>query len=150
MAPRPNQGHPRPTGDLGAMSLSHLYLGPRFGGRSGSSTSAAQKKSPARPEMAPSTRDKALRCKPATWEGLGGLPHRRGAPGLQYGAYIRTIHPTRAVRRSSSLCWGQFLALPFCSKTESPSSRWRLSVNRSSMETHENCQTQRGNVAPKW
>mgnify|MGYP001224964093 CR=1 FL=1 len=70
-----------------------------------------KKKSPAKPEIDPSTRDKALRCKPATWEGLGGLPYRRGAPGLQYGAHIRTTHPTRAVRRSSSLCWGQFLAL---------------------------------------
>ena len=70
-----------------------------------------KKKSPARPEMAPSTRDKPLRCKLATWEGLGGLPYPRGALGLQYGAYIRTTHPTRAVRRSSSLCWCQFLAL---------------------------------------
>ena len=64
----------------------------------------AKKKSPARPEMAPSTRDKPLRCNPAAWEGLGGHPYRRGAPGLRYGANIRTIHPTRAVRRSSSLC----------------------------------------------
>ena len=73
----------------------------------------AKKKSPSRPEMemTPSTRDKALRCKPATWEGLGGLPYRRGAPRLQYGTHIRTIHPTRAVRHSSSLCWGQLLAL---------------------------------------
>ena len=35
-----------------------------------------KKKSPARPEMAPSTRDKPLRCNPATWEGLGGHPYR--------------------------------------------------------------------------
>ena len=62
----------------------------------------AKKKSPARPEMAPSTRDKPLRCNPAAWEGLGGQPYRRGAPGLRYGANIRTIHPTRAVRRSNS------------------------------------------------
>ena len=35
---------------------------------------------------------------------LGGQPYRRGAPGLRYRANIRTIHPTRAVRRSNSLC----------------------------------------------
>ena len=58
-----------------------------------------------------STRDKPLRCKQASWEGLGGHPNRMEATGLQCGAYIRTSHPTRAVRRSSSLCWGQFLAL---------------------------------------
>ena len=32
--------------------------------------------------MAPSTRDKPLHCNPAAWEGLGGHPYRRGAPGL--------------------------------------------------------------------
>ena len=70
-----------------------------------------RRNSPERPEIAPSTRDKPLRCKQASWEGLGGHPNRREATGLQCGAYIRTSHPTRAVRRSSSLCWGQFLAL---------------------------------------
>ena len=33
-----------------------------------------------------------------------GQGNTRGAPGLQCGAYIRTSHPTRAVRRSSRLC----------------------------------------------
>ena len=76
-------------GSIGVLEAAHLQ---------------PKKKSPARPEMAPSTRDKPLRCNPAAWEGLGGHPYRRGAPGLRYGANIRTIHPTRAVCRSSSLC----------------------------------------------
>ena len=78
-----------------------------------------KKKSPARPEMAPSTRDKPLRCNPAAWEGLGGHPYRRGAPGLRYGANIRTIHPKRAVRRSNSLCRDRFLALK-CAASSTP------------------------------
>ena len=70
--------------------------------------------------MAPSTRrDKPLRCNPAAWEGLGGHPYRRGAPGLRYGANIRTIHPTRAVRRSNSLCRDRFLALK-CAASSTP------------------------------
>ena len=110
MAPRSNQGHQRPTGYPGAMFLSHMCLGLRFGVLEAANLQP-KKKSPARPEIAPSTRDKPLRCKQASWEGLGGHPNRREAIGLQCGAYIRTSHPTRAVRRSSSLCWGQFLAL---------------------------------------
>ena len=123
MAPRPNQGHQRPTGDLGAMSLSHIYV-PEISiwGSIGVLEAAhvrAKKKSPARPEMPPSTRGKPLHCNPAAWEGLGGQPYRRGAPGLRYGANIRTIHPTRAVRRSNSLCRDRFLALK-CAASSTP------------------------------
>ena len=63
-----------------------------------------KKHSPERPEMASSTFDKPFCCKPAAWEGPGGHPNRRGAAGLKCGAYIRTSHLTRAVRRSSRLC----------------------------------------------
>ena len=57
---------------------------------------------------------RVFRGEPAPWSGRDvslRITFFQEARGLQCGAYIRTSHPTRAVRRSSSLCWGQLLAL---------------------------------------
>ena len=56
-------------------------------------------------------------------------------------------HPETRLR---SLLSFNFNVLTLLFKKNSSFSRWRLSVDRSWMEAHENGQTQRGNVAPKW